>query len=638
LLNFTFIILFFIQSAFSAEVKTIVDGQNQQQKIVAGQFVVKFKKSTNSKAVNQKAFGQVLSKYNVTKSEEAFKKASNREIKEKLNLHNVFIMNTTDDVMQVVNELNRNPEVEYAEPVYIDKMDAVTPNDPLYAQLVHLPQVAAPDAWEIQYGSSDVIIGVLDSGVDWMHEDLKDVIYRNEAETDSNGIDDDENGFVDDVRGWDWVTGVSGDDDTDAHPDEDGEEEDNNPMDFNGHGTHVAGIAAAHTNNETGIASVSSGALVLPLRIGWRGNDGTGYVRSDFAAQGYIYAGDMGATVVNQSSGNSGQLIVDGAYYAFLNGTLITESAGNGNAVTPSVLGSQPWVISVAAVNDDDEKASYSSFGDYVKVSAPGGDFSTSGHGILSSVPNNLYEEIQGTSMAAPVVASVVGLVKSYEPEISVIDLFERIVKSADDIEGLNPDYAGLLGSGRVNAYRAMTEEYTALPSFTIRSAEIIEPIPKNGNGTDGILFNNGKLDPGEEVDLELTLRNEWQDAENVSISITTENEWPLDVQSEAVLVGNVGGVQDTNTWEALASFSIGCSADAFPQSVKLIVTVSGDGFEQQLVHYIPISPSVLIVSDFDAVDGNFLDFTSYFTNALIKNGISFDQVYNSVATVDAHG
>ena len=88
-------------------------------------------------------------------------------------------------------------------------------------------------------------------------------------------------------------------------------------MDFDGHGTHVSGIAAGQTNNNIGIASVSSGASIMPLRIGWHGNDGTGYVSSEFAAQAYIYAADNGAHITNQSSGNSGQLIVDAARYAW---------------------------------------------------------------------------------------------------------------------------------------------------------------------------------------------------------------------------------------------------------------------------------------------------------------------------------
>jgi len=273
-----FILIFFylpiyIFNAYGLDLST----RSNNVEIVQGQFVVKFKPYGILKSANYAALSNVLSMYNVKDYKQVFRDAKNEKVKGRLNLNNVFVMRIekSANIWQIVAELNSNPDVAYAEPVYLNKIE-VDPNDPLFSFQNHLPQIFAPEAWDIQYGDSTVIIGMIDTGVEWIHEDLADVIWPNEDEVE-DGTDTDGNGFIDDIRGWDYVTGVSGDGPYDAAPGEDGEVPDNNPMDFDGHGTHTAGIAAAHTNNNLGIASVSSGALIMPLRIGWHANDGNGY-------------------------------------------------------------------------------------------------------------------------------------------------------------------------------------------------------------------------------------------------------------------------------------------------------------------------------------------------------------------------
>ncbi len=613
-----FVFMVLVQFNFAAEPNSVQKSNKEVNKeYLSGKFIVKFKKSGNSK--NIKANESVISKYNVQKSLNIFKSAKNKELFYKLNLNNVFIMQTDQDadIKKIVNDLNQNPNVEYAEPVFISKMDETIPNDSLYSRLHHIPQVKAPDAWDLGFGSSEVIIAILDSGVDWDHEDLIDVIWSNTGEIADNGLDDDENGYTDDTRGWDFVTGVTG-----IKAGEDGDIEDNDPMDFGGHGTHVSGIAAGHTNNITGISSVSSGASIMPLRIGWKDNDGTGFVRSDFAALAYIYAADNGAHITNQSSGNSGQAIVDAAYYAFLNGVLIFESAGNGNDVTPSALGSQDWVISVASVDQSDVKASYSSFGRYVKVAAPGGDFSP---GIYSTYlyPSDLfsgkYGYMNGTSMASPLAASVAGLVKSHNPEMSVLDLFDTVVQTADNLDAKNPNFVGQLGSGRVNAYRALTEEIqTFWPNLSVDSVKIFENEPK-------ISYGNDRLDPGEMATYQIFINNQWREANNITATLTANEDWPLEIISGTDNIATIGSVLSTPQNTASVSFTIKAKDNAYPSFASLNLNLSTDsGYEKNIKLQVAVSPSVLLVADFEndpIAEANLEHYTDFFQ----KHNISYE-------------
>ncbi|VAX25752.1 hypothetical protein MNBD_IGNAVI01-1258 [hydrothermal vent metagenome] len=617
---------------------TIISGNNgktvgqksNEVKIVPGKFIVKFK-STNGYGT-QASFSQlsfVAAKYNTKKQKQVFAQAKNVKVKQKLNLNNVFVFETdgSADIQKIVNELNQDPGVEYAEPVYLSKIES-EPNDPLYPQQYHFPQISAPAAWDIQASSTDVIIGVIDTGVDWDHEDLADNIWSNSGEIPDNGIDDDGNGYIDDVRGWDFVQGVTGTKDWQSAPDEDGDTTDNNPMDYNGHGTHVAGIAGAVTNNGIGVASASGGAQIMPLRCGYHANDGNGYVPSDFAAEAYVYAADMGANITNQSSGNSGQAVVDAAYYAFLNGVLIVESAGNGDAITPSALGGQDWVISVASVNQLDKKAYYSSYGDYVDVSSPGGELlsgnNTWGHLSTIVYPSNFYGglkyiKFQGTSMSAPLVASAAALVKSHEPSLSVVDLYTRIVKTADNIDDLNPGYAGLLGSGRINIERALTEVVNATPKFKIISS-IIDDAAGNGNGF---------LDPGEQVQLKIKLRNVWNNASNVNVTLSTDQAWPISIDNANSGIGNITGILDTTSWEAEAVFTISAAADAIPLSNYLQIQISATGYSQTLNYNVAISPQILFIADFEESDNKYFDYSQIYFDAFQNGAISYDYVHH---------
>ncbi|MCK5078139.1 MAG: S8 family serine peptidase, partial [Calditrichia bacterium] len=624
------LMLFIVSSFFQTlSAEKITNQNNEEVKFVKGEFVVKFKTNGPEKAINTNALNSVLGKYNVKEHRQLFKNAKNTKAAKSINLYNVFIMQTDkgSDIIQIVKELNKEKYVEYAEPNYISKMDDTIPNDTYYDLLSHIPQVYAPAAWDVQNGTSGVIIGIIDSGVDWDHDDLAAVIWSNDDET-VNGADSDGNGYIDDIRGWDFVANGSN-----PHSGEDATTPDNNPMDFDGHGTHVSGLAAAHTNNSTGVAAVSWGASVMPLRCGWRSADGNGYVGSTYAAEAYTYAADNGAHITNQSSGSSGQTIIDAAYYAFQNGVLICESAGNGNDVTPSALGGQDFVMTVAAVNSIDRKASYSSYGEYVDISAPGGDFSPS---LYSTVvePSNFYSGpyayMSGTSMASPVTASVAGLILQAEPSLSVLDLYTRVLATADDIDGLNPTYVGMLGAGRVNAYRGVTETANATPEFMFISTSVDDAA---GNG-------NGIIEAGESFTINVTIRNTWANAAGVNATISDEGIWPFSVVSGIASIGDLPGILDKTSWQADASFDLTCDANAFPTTVDVPIVITTDGgYEQTLSFPVAVSPQVLVVGDWGQTSGGGtaeIDQSDYYKDALDNAGIGYQYVDRRYTTVDA--
>lgn len=599
--------------------------QINKNEILPGKVVVKFNRTSGLDAANSVLMSSIMSTYNVTGAEEALPNVRNSKVSRALNLHNIYLLDidSNTDIEQMINDLNGHPGIEYAEPVY-KCYSELSVNDPDYPGLFHLPQIQIEEAWDIEFGSNDVIVGIVDTGVDWDHEDLAANIWYNEDEIPDNGIDDDGNGYIDDIRGWDFIDAPYG---IDPHPDEDTMDVDNDPTDFNGHGTHCAGIAGAITNNATGVASASGGATIMALRIGMHTNDGNGTGYSSWMAEAFTYAVDNGADIINLSFGNSGQLLADAAYYALLNNVLICESAGNENAITPSVLGSLDYVLSVAAVDLHDIKATYSSFGQYVEISAPGGDLNAGLPGIISTVPypnpfygGDKYASFQGTSMASPLVASLAALIKSHEPEIGVLELFTRIVETADEIESLNPEYVNQLGSGRINALRALTENPEPMPELTITSVEIDDAGQGNGNGV---------IDPGENFTAKFTVLNKWADAQGVLAGFDLLDEWPLSLEINSMIVGDIPGILDVENSTTVIEVPMTCSADAIPMQVVVRVDFSVGSSTQSVEVPLGIQPSVLLVADFEESGGTELDFSNDFINALSENKIAFDYIHH---------
>lgn len=336
-------------------------------------------------------------------------------------------------VGEIIAELNRHPEVVYAERVPLLRK-TLTPNDPSYNTSAqwNLFQVNAATAWDVSVGNANVKVAIVDDAVAITHPDLAPVIWTNPGEIPGNGIDDDNNGYIDDVNGYDVANG-----DNNPNPDA--------PASSYDHGTHVAGIAGAATNNNQGIASIGHNLTILPVKA----TNSPSFVTHGY--EGVMYAVAAGAHVINMSWGGGGssttaQNIIA---YAANQGIVLVAAAGNDNVSTVFYPAGYNQVISVASTTFGDSKSSFSNFGSWIDISAPGS-------AIYSTVPGGGYQTKQGTSMASPMVAGLAGLMLSLNQSLSPEDIKTCILSTADNIDVANPSFIGQLGAGRINAFQAM--------------------------------------------------------------------------------------------------------------------------------------------------------------------------------------
>ena len=364
------------------------------------------------------------------------------------------------DVLKAVADYQKNPNVEYAEPNYIYHITS-TPNDPYFNQLWGLhntgqnggtpdTDIDAPEAWEINKGNKNIIVAVIDSGVDYTHQDLAANMWTNPGEIPGNGIDDDGNGYVDDVYGID------------------AKNSDSDPMDDLGHGTHVSGTIGAVGNNSKGVVGVNWDVSIMALKF--LGSDNWGY--SSDAVECIYYAIYNGAHIMSNSwigdtFSKSLKEAIDSAENA---GILFVAAAGNSGVnidsspVYPAGYDNEN-IIAVAATDRNDNLASFSNYGTVsVDVAAPGVN-------IYSTVYNpnqkNTYESWSGTSMATPHVSGLAALIIAeywynynlngdIDPpgNISYIDVKESILQAVDPLPGLSGRIAT---GGRINAYSSLT-------------------------------------------------------------------------------------------------------------------------------------------------------------------------------------
>ncbi|HEU5181951.1 MAG TPA: choice-of-anchor D domain-containing protein [Candidatus Polarisedimenticolia bacterium] len=348
-----------------------------------------------------------------------------------------------------LERLRGNHHIRYAEPNYLVHVDLV-PDDPRYPALYGLhntgqtggtpgADIDAESAWNITTGDRRVVVAVIDTGIDYTHPDLAANIWTNPGEIAGNGLDDDNNGYVDDVHGYDFAN------------------DDGDPMDDNFHGTHVAGTIGAIGDNSLGVVGVNWHVSLMALKFLGSGGSGTD---SD-AVRAVEYAKSMGADVLSNSWGGGGfsQTLLDAINAAAEGGILFVAAAGNDGVNTdihpqyPASYASE-GIITVAATDSEDRLAAFSNYGpSTVHLAAPGVD-------ILSTLPGGKYGLASGTSMATPHVAGVAALVRAVDPDLGLADLKARLLSSVDPIAALATKVSK---GGRLNARRPLgTKDSTA--------------------------------------------------------------------------------------------------------------------------------------------------------------------------------
>ena len=516
-----------------------------QAGIIPGRLIVKFKPAAHEQAVQARpamrtqgiAAAKTLSVglAGVDKLNEQHKAVSmyrlfpyagkHEPMQQKFGLHlwYAIVLDESLDPREVAEKYIASDDIEWAEPMPVvrsvhdsfapagDGVTAATPaaafpNDPRYNQQWHYENtgqaggtpgmdIRLPQAWNITKGSPDVIVGIVDSGVDIEHEDLKDNLWVNEAEYyGTDGVDDDNNGYIDDVHGFNFTSGFGYN--PNQHPCGPA------PIVASEHGTHVAGTIAAATNNGTGVAGIAGGdgvnrgTRIMVCQIM------TDEVSTGYSSAAIVYAANNGAVILQNSwslpSGHSESIRQAIQYFIAvagktedasgnpiprpgtpMSGGIAIFAAGNDNTSTKEYPASYDEALAVAAASNKGLRAYYSNYGDWVDITAPGGDYYNTGHAggaaavtsrtVLSTLPGDRYGWMQGTSMACPHVSGVAALALSkfgsetYTPGLLRERLLVTVTPLPDEPQYLN----GQLGAGLVNAFQAVSD-FVAVTGITL--------------------------------------------------------------------------------------------------------------------------------------------------------------------------
>ena len=419
-----FLIFLFSYSAFAGN-----------SEVIPGEYLVKFKHSY----IKELANSSVAKKLNI-------------QIIHQTSIPDVFLIKNKNVENQevTISRLKADVNVQIVEPNYIYKINR-TPNDPELGKLWGLinsgqndskkniglagVDIGAEKAWDIQTGNQELIVAVIDTGVDYNHGDLIKNIWNNDLESNGKpGVDDDENGYIDDIHGYDFVN------------------QDGDPMDDHGHGSHCSGTIGAKGDDNSGIVGVAWNVKIMGVKF--LSKDGSGSLEA--AIEAIKYATKMGAKVMSNSWGGGGysELLKNAIQEANDKGVVFTAAAGNhsgNNDETPSYPASYniPNVISVAAVDNRGGLANFSCFGrNTVHVAAPGVN-------VYSSIPRG-YDSWSGTSMATPHVSGVVALLLSQEPGLTPEEVKSRLIKTSKPLVGLKGKVAS---NGIIDAYLSLTNQ-----------------------------------------------------------------------------------------------------------------------------------------------------------------------------------
>lgn len=476
-------------------------GKGGRTKADASAFLQELTKSIGAKSLQQAI--------NVS----SFQKRANGRSAKPHPLSQIYKMEIGEgmEVEEVVKRLQSDKRIVYAEPYYLPEL-LEEPDDEFFREgnQQYLDNIQARDAWEISQGSSDVIIGILDTGVNFAHPDLQDNLYLNTGEIPNDGIDNDGDGFTDNYRGWDFANN------------------DNDPTaDRDGHGTMVTGFSSASTNNDIGIASTGYNCKYMPIKV-FRSENNS--FRNGYEAM--VYAAEMGCSILNLSWGAAGfrsQYVQDIINYVVLEkDVVIVAAAGNTAAELNFYPASYDNVLSVSSSNYSDAKASYATWSSYVDLLAPGLN--------VFSTKNGGYGTGSGTSYASPQVAGAAALLRSHFPELNALQIMQRLRMSADDVSQVegNEPYHEKIGKGRLNMARALAREVS--PAVRMQQFDIF-------NGSGPFAFYNDTLE------IRMDFVNFLSPTTELRISLTTNSPYVTAIDSviSFAAINTLEGVRNEN-------------------------------------------------------------------------------------------
>jgi serine protease len=481
----------------------------------------------------------------------------------------------SQSVEDYINTLYASGYIEYAEPVYKERMQ-MTVNDPFQTSQYYLGLIRAYEAWDITQGSEDIVIAIIDSGGDLDHPDLASQLYVNTADP-VNGADDDGNGYIDDYRGWDF----SGDDTLNIYdPSFTG---DNDPSIFKDgpgftHGTAVGACASASTNDGTGMAGVGFKSKLLFTKHYADNQKANSLSYNSNLYSGILYAAQLGARIINCSWGSSyrGQIYQDVITYVTLDlGCLVVAAAGNSNSSIPVYPAGYDYVLAVANCDKNDKRAPFSNYGSTVDITAPG-------VAIFTAFYNDGYGTESGTSFSSPIVAGAAALVLAHKPDYSPLQLAEQLRVTADEaLYVQNPMYIYKLGKGRLDIFNALTAES---PSIRVLNHALL-----NETGASAI--------PGEEAFLSFDFINYLQSSSaGLSIQISTTSPH-VTITKNKIDPGTIASGATVNN--RATPFEMNISASV-PENVavELLITYADGAYQDyQLFSFVP-NPSYRNIDD----------------------------------------
>lgn len=452
-----------------------------------------------------------------------------------------------ESVTRALRRIRQYGNVRYAEPVYAH-YSLSTPNDPkahpTTGDQYYLKNIKAYEAWDITKGSGEIIIGISDTGIDFTHNDISSKIYTNPLEIENN-LDDDNNGYVDDINGYDFA------------------ENDNSPQCVgNFHGNRVAGLAGAATNNEIGMAGVGYHSTISPLKI-FKDNENFSFN----AYESILYAADNGYDVINLSWGSAStpsrfaQDIID---YAVLEKDLmIVAAAGNTNADLDFYPASYEHVLSVGWTDINDHKAENSTYSYLIDLVAPG-------HNVTSTVQNNGYAPGYGSSYAAPIVAGAAALIRNLHPHLNAQQVAELIRQTTDDIYGLtaNIPFQDKLGSGRLNMLKALTSNN--VQSVRANGLEFDSPF------ADHIFY-------GDTIAVKMVFTSYLKSISNLNISFTSDSEF-VAFSDQAIAINFYDSMQTQ-----IALFKDMVIHEDTPPSTEIPIRINYEGSDYNDFQYFKI-------------------------------------------------